>query len=92
MSPMNYHSVCSGNVGRPVEIRTHGGIIHRGIISHVDHQKVFIRPFEGRRNLGGFGYGFWGPRWGWGWGVAGFGIGVAFGAIATLAFLPWFFW
>jgi hypothetical protein len=45
---------------------------------------VYIRPFE-TKNYGGFGYGF-------GWGLGGFGIGFGLGAIASLAFLPGFWW
>lgn len=69
-------------MGRPVEIRTRDGRVHRGIITHVDNHRVYLRPLGGGR-----GYG-----WGWGWGWGGFGLGIALGAIGTLAVLPWFFW
>ncbi len=78
----NYYHMCSRGVGRAVEIRTHHGQIHRGIIERVTPNRVFLRPFRSPRGYGGYGY------WGWGW---GFGAGVAIGAIATLAFIP-FFW
>ncbi|HHY71813.1 MAG TPA: hypothetical protein GX497_00995 [Bacillus bacterium] len=85
----HYYHLCCKNIGRPVEIRTRDGRVHRGMITHVDNRNVYVRPFGGGRNLGGFGFGFWRP---WGFGVAAFGIGVAFGSIATLAFLPFFWW
>ncbi|MBT2672748.1 hypothetical protein J7E95_18170 [Streptomyces sp. ISL-14] len=48
--------------------------------------RVYIRPFDGGGNLGGFGYG--GFNAGYGWGAAN---GFAFGAIASLVFLA-FLW
>ncbi|QQZ08338.1 hypothetical protein [Heyndrickxia vini] len=83
MSASHYHT-CQRNIGKPVEIRTHDGRVHRGIIRRVDNRMVYLDPLP-RRNFGGYAYG-----WGWGWG--GFGWGVALGAIAGLAILPWFFW
>jgi len=87
MSAVNYHQLCCRNIGRAAEIRTHGGAIHRGFISRVHNGRVYLRPFGPRRNFGGFGYGFWAPGFG-----VGFGVGIAVGAIATLAFLPFFWW
>lgn len=84
MSVGHYHSICHRNRGRAVEIRTHDGRVHRGIIHRVNSHTVFLRPLERPRNLGGYRYG-----WGWGW---GFGWGVALGAIAALAFIPFFLW
>ncbi|MBL5766952.1 hypothetical protein MXL46_10260 [Heyndrickxia sporothermodurans] len=83
MSASHYH-ICSRNIGKPVEIRTRDGRVHRGIIHRVDNRMVYLRPLP-QRNYGGYGYG-----WGWGW--CGFGWGVALGAIVGLALLPWFFW
>ncbi|MDQ0272307.1 hypothetical protein [Cytobacillus purgationiresistens] len=79
MSGYNHYERCRGGIGRPVEVRMHDGRIHRGIIDRVSRDRVYLRPMG--RNYGGYGY--------WGW---GFGAGFAFGAIATLAFLPLFFW
>ncbi|WP_212972796.1 hypothetical protein [Bacillus sp. J14TS2] len=62
-------------------ITTRDGQVHRGIIDRVSSNRVYLRPLGGS-NYGGYGYG-----WGWGW---GFGWGVALGAIATLAFIPFF--
>ncbi|EKN64538.1 hypothetical protein M670_01573 [Schinkia azotoformans MEV2011] len=85
MSVGHYHALCNRHMGKAVEIRTHDGRIHRGIIHRVTANRVYLQPLGGPRNLGGFGYGF-----GWGWG--GFGVGIALGAIAGLALIPWFFW
>ncbi|MBM7572624.1 hypothetical protein [Aquibacillus albus] len=82
----NYFNMCQKNVGKPVKITTKDGRVHRGIIQRVNHSHVFLQPTP--RGLGGYGFGYWGP---YGYGP-GFGVGVAFGAIATLAFLPFFFW
>ncbi|MFD2654941.1 hypothetical protein [Gracilibacillus thailandensis] len=82
---MSHYDFCRQNVGRPVKIVTHDGIVHRGIIRRVNPSKVFIDPFDARRGAGGYGYGFFGYG-------RGLGIGIALGAIATIAFLPFFFW
>ena len=82
MSIGHFHSLCHRYRGRAVEIRTRDGRIHRGIIHHVDGNRVYLRPLGRRRNLGGY-------RWGWGW---GFGFGIALGAIAGIALLPFFWW
>ncbi|KQL55105.1 hypothetical protein AN964_17380 [Heyndrickxia shackletonii] len=90
---MNYYHMCQRGIGRPVEIRTKDGRIHRGIIHRVDNRMVYLRPLPG--GYGGYAYPFYGgygyPYWGWGWGW-GFGAGIALGAIGALAFLPFFFW
>ncbi|AIE60240.1 hypothetical protein [Bacillus methanolicus] len=85
MSAARYYDMCNRGIGRAVQIRTHDGRIHRGIIERVSPNRVFLRPFGRTRNFGGFGY-----PWGWGVGT-GFAFGVALGAIASLAFIP-FFW
>ncbi|PAV29196.1 hypothetical protein CIL05_12420 [Virgibacillus profundi] len=87
MSVGHYHALCQKYRGRAVEIRTHDGICHRGIIQRVSNNRVFIQPFGRNRNLGGFGYGY-----GYGYGFGGFGYGLALGAIAGLVLLPFFFW
>lgn len=88
MSVAHFERLCRGGVGRAVEIRTRSGQIHRGVISRVGGGKVYLRPLGNGRGYGGRGYGYYGyPGPGFGW---GFGFGVAFGAIATLAFIPFF--
>ncbi|MBU5267400.1 hypothetical protein [Virgibacillus proomii] len=83
MSGAHYYTLCRKHLGKAVEIRTHGGRVHRGIIERVSSDRVYLRPLERTRGLGGFGIGFFG---------FGFGFGVALGAIASLAVLPFFFW
>ncbi|WP_343799019.1 hypothetical protein [Bacillus carboniphilus] len=75
--------------GRAVEIRTRNGRIHRGIIQHVDRNRVYIRPLGQPRRLGGYGLGYYR---GYGYGYGGYGYGIALGALAGLALLPFFFW
>ncbi|MEN1969475.1 hypothetical protein WMZ97_15540 [Lentibacillus sp. N15] len=90
--PVNpYYHQCMRCVGRPVQIRTRDGRIHRGVIDRVNNTHVYLRPM-GNRNLGGFGYGYGG--WGWGGGWGGFGLGFASGIALTAiaAFSPLFFW
>ena len=87
MSIGHYHGLCQKYKGRAVEIKTHDGKTHRGVIGHVCSRNVYLQPLGRTGNLGGLGYGFWGPRWGW-----GFGAGLALGSIATIALLPLFFW
>lgn len=79
-------SLCLRHTGRAVEIVTHEGITYRGIIMSVDNERVYLQPLGYSRNLGGFGYGWYGyPGF-----APGFGAGIALGAIATLALLPLF--
>ncbi|MDC3424496.1 hypothetical protein NC797_08230 [Aquibacillus sp. 3ASR75-11] len=87
----NYYHTCCKSVGRPVAIRTHDGIIHRGIVHHVSRSHVILRPLPAR-GLGGYGFGY---RRGYGrGGYGGYGHhwGISFAAIAALALLPFFFW
>ena len=91
MTVHHYYNLCQKHQGRAVEVRTHNGSVHRGVIHRVDRQKVYIQPLQGNRNLGGFGYGYYGGYRPWGFGF-GFATGIALGAIATLAFIPFFFW
>lgn len=71
MSVTQYRSLCHQNRGRAVRIRTRDGIIHRGVIDHVDHHSVFIRPNPRNQRLGGFASGFfrwlWRIWWIWAW-------------------------
>ncbi|CDQ40400.1 MULTISPECIES: hypothetical protein [Virgibacillus] len=85
MSGSHYYSLCQRHRGKAVEIKTHDGRVHRGIIDRVSSNRVYMRPLGRQGGLGGFGIGWYGYGSGFGW-------GVAFGAIATLAVLPFFFW
>ena len=86
MSVGHYYDLCSKNIGKPVEIREHCGKVHRGIIERVDREFVYLRPLEGSPagGPGGPGMFLWGPV------AAGALWGIGLGAIASLAFLPWF--
>ncbi|GAE92104.1 hypothetical protein JCM21714_1085 [Gracilibacillus boraciitolerans JCM 21714] len=87
---MSHYDFCCQHVGRPVKIVTSNGEVHKGIIRRVNPSKVFIAPLGQNRGLGGYGYGYYGYRRGYPWGL---GLGIALGAIATIAFLPpFFFW
>ncbi|MBY7142024.1 hypothetical protein KFZ56_02750 [Virgibacillus sp. NKC19-3] len=88
MSVEHFYGLCQKHKGKAVEIKTHDGETHRGVINHVDNRCVYLQPLGRTRNLGGFGYGFYGP----GYYRPGFGYGLALGAIGTLALLPFFFW
>lgn len=81
MSVRYYQDMCMKNRGRAVEIRTRDGGVHQGVIDRMDENCVYLRPLRGADRLGGFGYG-----------LIGFGFGIAFGAIASLAFLPGFYY
>lgn len=83
MSVGDYYSLCQSYRGRAVEIITHDGRIHRGIIGDVDSNRVYLQPLSPTRDLGGFSYGWYGyPGW---------GAGLALGSIAALFLLPLFF-
>ncbi|MFC4386305.1 hypothetical protein ACFOZ1_00650 [Gracilibacillus marinus] len=87
----HHYSFCCQNIGRPVKIITQNGQVHQGIIRNVNRQKVFLAPIANNR-FGGYGFGYYRyGRYPYGYG-AGLGIGIALGAIATIAFLPFFFW
>lgn len=86
MSVEHYHGLCQKYRGRAVEIRTHDGRTHRGIINHVGNSRVYLNPINRQKNLGGFSYGYGG----YGYGGYGYGLGIA--SITALALLPLFFW
>lgn len=90
MSIDYYHGLCNRYKGRAVRIRTRDGREHRGIIDRVDRRHVYLRPVDGGRRLGGFGYGFGGGYGGYGW--YGGGYRVALGVIAGVSLLSLFFW
>ncbi|SER27660.1 hypothetical protein SAMN04487944_102183 [Gracilibacillus ureilyticus] len=85
-----HYDFCCQNIGRPVRVVTKDGQVHKGVIHRVNRSKVFLAPMEGNRP-GGYGIGYYGyrPYGGYPWGL---GVGIALGAIATIAFLPFFFW
>ncbi|MEW9502674.1 hypothetical protein [Jeotgalibacillus marinus] len=107
MSYGHYHGLCRQYKGRAVDLRTSDGRVHRGVITHVDNDNVYLMP-QGRRNLGGFGGGYGGYRYGGyggsggygGYGYGGYGyrpfrpglgIGIAVGLIAGVALASLFF-
>ncbi len=81
-------------MGRHVRVVTKDGKEYRGVITHVDRKRVYLRP-PGPR---GFGYGYYGGYYGPGYGGfrpgygAGLGLGIALGAIGAIALAPLFFW
>lgn len=89
MAQTNYYSLCCRYHGKHVRITTINGEVHSGVITRVDREKVWIKPVD---NLGGYGYGFYGPYPRYGFGFGRFGLGIALGAIAGLALAPVFFW
>lgn len=87
MSSDRYYNLCNKNIGAAVEITCFDGTTHRGIIERVDHSHVFLAPFDRKPSSHGSSYG----TFLWGWGFA-FAAGIALGSIATLAFLPFYYW
>ncbi|MFC4402644.1 hypothetical protein [Gracilibacillus xinjiangensis] len=85
-----HYDFCCKNMGRPVKVITNDGQVHKGVIRHVNRSKVFLAPLDGNQ-MGGYGIGYYGYGPGY-YGRRGLGIGIALGAIATIAFLPFFFW
>lgn len=79
----HYYQLCCDNIGAAVEITTYDGIVHRGIIDRVNRERVYLRQLEA--SGGGYGAFIWGPGW-------VFGAGILLGSIATLAFLPFYWW
>jgi hypothetical protein len=55
----NYYDLCCRYQGRHVTIRERSGKVHSGRITRVTRSHVYLEP-RGGRNLGGFGYGFYG--------------------------------
>lgn len=84
---VNHYDLCQKYRGRAVQIRTVNGKVHNGIIHRVAPNRVYLRPLENTRSLGGYGYGYYRGYGGWGW-----GWGLALASIAAIALLPFFFW
>ncbi|MBO1913623.1 hypothetical protein [Sporosarcina sp. 6E9] len=85
MSQTNYYNLCCRYHGRNVRITCRDGRVHRGEITRVTRDMVWIRPAEG---LGGYGLGFGG----FGFGGFRYGFGIALGAITGIALASAFFW
>ncbi|MEH7178339.1 hypothetical protein [Neobacillus vireti] len=86
MTMGNYYGLCNKYRGRAVVIRTRDGRVHNGIIHRVTPNRVYLQPLRRGRNLGGFGYGYYGYGWGAGWGIA---LGAIVGVSLAAAFLWW---
>jgi len=87
MSVEQIRGLCHAHMNRPVEIRMLDGTIHRGVVSRVDADHVWLRPIDDGVGPGGGwdgpGLYWWG--FGWGWPVAIAGIaGITAIALAGL--------
>ena len=85
MSQTNFYDLCCRYHGKEVRITCRDGRVHRGEITRVTRDMVWIRPAGG---LGGYGLGFDG----WGFGGFGIGFGIALGTITGIALASAFFW
>lgn len=81
MNGSNAYELCCRYQGRRVLITDNKGNVHKGRITKVDNDQVWLLP----DNPGGYGIGFWG------FGGLGFGYGIALGAIAGIALAGLFF-
>lgn len=84
MGRNNYYDLCRKYMGKCVRITDNRGCVHVGHISKVDNRMVWIRPVN---RVGGYGFGYWGPRSG-----GGFGYGIALGTITGIALTGLLFW
>lgn len=84
MNPTEAYNVCCRYQGKRVRITCKDGREHFGRITRIDRDQVWIQP---DRRFGGYGLGFWGPRFGF----RGFGLGIALGVITGIALAPLFF-
>ena len=88
MSNVNYYETCCRYKGRVVNITCRDGKRHVGRIVDVTRRHVYIQPIgPSGRNLGGFGYGYYG---GYGYYRRPFAVPLAF--ITGLALGGLFFW
>lgn len=91
----HYYHLCKRHVGRSVTVRTRDGRVYNGRITQVTPTQVYITPvgrqIEGQEEKGKLAKGT--DKNVKGQEVLWFGLGwwIPFAAIASLAFLP-FFW
>lgn len=85
MSQANYYDLCCKYQGQNVRITCSDGRVHRGKITKVTRDMVWILPTDGQ---GGYGLGFGG----FGFRGFGFGFGIALGTITGIALASAFFW
>lgn len=78
------YEICKRYQGRVVRITCRDGNVHHGRIVDVTRKHVYIAPIA--RNLGGFGYGYYG---GWGYGYRPYAIPLAFITGLALGGLFW---
>lgn len=97
MSVEHYYNLCNQHVGRAVELHTHEGEIHHGVIERVDNTHVYIRNFNqngaGMAGPGGpglYAYGYGGFAGGFAGGFLGGLTGVALGSIARFRPYPYY--
>jgi hypothetical protein len=85
-----YYDLCCKHHGRVVTIRERNGNKHVGRIAEINRTHVYLELVspQSRRNLGGFGYGFYHP---YGFGRRRF-VPIALAAIGGFALGAAFFW
>ncbi|GGE39486.1 hypothetical protein GCM10011391_17870 [Pullulanibacillus camelliae] len=88
MSAQYYYTHCQKHINHPVEIRTHDGVLHHGIVHSVDQTHVYLRPFDGAPGPQGPGLFAFGAFAG---GFLGGLTGVALGNIAFFRPYPFFY-
>ncbi|WEG10847.1 hypothetical protein PU629_11705 [Pullulanibacillus sp. KACC 23026] len=87
MGPDHYYNLIQNeHMNKPVQIRTHDGAVHRGVVRQVDRTHVYLEPLDGAD--GGPMMDGPGVYW-YGW---GFGWPIALASIAWIAALPFLFW
>lgn len=98
MSVEHYYNLCNQHMGRPVEIHTHEGEIHHGVIEKVDNTHVHLRTLAqngpglaGPGGPGMYAYGF-GPAFAGGMagGMLGSLTGIALNRIAYFRPHPYY--
>lgn len=88
MMSQHYYDLCCKHYGKTVRITDRVGRTHVGKIVRVTERNVYIQ--QTGRNLGGLGYGFFGPGFGYGYGYNPYAIPLSF--ITGLAVGGLFFW
>jgi hypothetical protein len=85
MSIEHIRGLCHAHMNRPVEVRMLDGTIHRGIVSRVEGEHLWLSPL-GDRGPGGWdgpGMYWWGFGWGFPIALAGI-VGITAIALAGL--------